>query len=505
MRFYRTMALIACCAVLFMTGALAESEQYTMAGYDSTDTGHVWDDNLFFQRMESITGVSFSFQQFTDSEEWHRELNRYGSASDLPDVLFKADLTTAETQKLYEQGTIIDLRPYMEDNAPNLYKLLKSNNDWEEAISLPDGAIVSLPTINPLQSNNIIWMNQTWLNRLGLEMPKDADSFTEVLRAFKTGDPNRNGKQDEIPLTFTSLWDLRFLAHAFGFIGNDYYLEVTDNGSLLCDITDNRYRDFLSWLHVLWEENLIDHNGFSSMDTTRQITDNKATIPYGCVFGPTALNMLPASATGDYVVLMPLQYDGRMVYRSLLGDIARGTFAITSACKAPEQIMKWVDYLYTEEGCFLASAGQIEDEYERTSDGSWYWVDDIQTVQDSVMKDATIADGTAMPLYLPESYQLQFDDEQTHQAVEQICELNHVSRLSYPLIYLSEAQREQLTKIWPELGTYAETQMTWFITGDAELTDETWAEFQETLIEKGINTVCDIFESALEQRWTVNE
>ena len=49
-----------------------------------------------------------------------------------------------------------------------------------------------------------------------------------------------------------------------------------------------------------------------------------------------------------------------------------------------------------EEGCFLASAGQIEDEYERTSDGSWYWVDDIQTVQDSVMKDATIADGTAV-------------------------------------------------------------------------------------------------------------
>ena len=179
--------------------------------------------------------------------------------------------------------------------------------------------------------------------------------------------------------------------------------------------------------------------------------------------------------------------------------------AIRIGLASPEQIMKWVDYLYTEEGCFLASAGQIEDEYERTSDGSWYWVDDIQTVQDSVMKDATIADGTAMPLYLPESYQLQFDDEQTHQAVEQICELNHVSRLSYPLIYLSESQREQLTKIWPELGTYAETQMTWFITGDAELTDETWAEFQETLIEKGINTVYDIFESALEQRWTVNE
>ena len=35
-----------------------------------------------------------------------------------------------------------------------------------------------------------MWINSTWLKRLKLETPKTAEELTEVLRAFKTGDPN---------------------------------------------------------------------------------------------------------------------------------------------------------------------------------------------------------------------------------------------------------------------------------------------------------------------------
>src|SRR5690606_38145159 len=42
-------------------------------------------------------------------------------------------------------------------------------------------------------------INMTWLNNLGLKAPTTADELIEVLTAFKTQDPNRNGKNDEIP------------------------------------------------------------------------------------------------------------------------------------------------------------------------------------------------------------------------------------------------------------------------------------------------------------------
>ena len=44
-----------------------------------------------------------------------------------------------------------------------------------------------------------MWINQTWLDELGLEPPVDFESLLDVLTAFQTKDPNLNGKQDEIP------------------------------------------------------------------------------------------------------------------------------------------------------------------------------------------------------------------------------------------------------------------------------------------------------------------
>ena len=487
-----------CMLVLLAGCAVGEAEEFIMAGFDPSDAGHVWDDNLFFLRREEMTGDKFQFRQFEDEDEWTRAKSDYLKGVDLPDVLFKAELTTAETQKLYDAGVLIDLKPYLSEYAPNLSKLLQEHPEYEKAITLPDGAIVALPQIHSMQSNNALWINSTWLKRLNMEAPTTAEELTQVLRAFKNQDPNRNGKNDEIPLTFTGMWDLRFLAHAFGFVGNDYYLEVRD-GKLISDIQQDGYRDFLQWLHQLWEEGLIDHNGFVSLDSTRQITDNNATITYGCVFGPTILNLLPAGVIKEYDVVLPLTSERGQVYRNFLGDVIRGTFAITSKCKNPGEMLSWVDYLYSSEGCFLASAGRLHDEYEVTSEGTWYWVDDVQTVQNSILKDVTITEGASMPLLLTDDYELNFDDETTRNAVKQLSELRTYAVEPYPLVYLTEEETAVISSIWPDIATLCETGLTWFVTGDVAISDETWADFQTQIAESGMDRIISIFETALER------
>ena len=47
-------------------------------------------------------------------------------------------------------------------------------------------------------------MNSDWLETLGLEQPTTPEELRTVLEAFKTQDPNGNGKADEIPLSATS-------------------------------------------------------------------------------------------------------------------------------------------------------------------------------------------------------------------------------------------------------------------------------------------------------------
>ena len=165
------MRRILVCVLLSVLLALAPlaglcESHFTMAGFDTETAGHVWDDNLFFLRMTERTDVSFTFKQYSDAEEWTRVKQEMLKGGELPDVLFKAELTDEETQALYDAGILIDLRPYLETNAPELSALLAEHPEWVKDISMPDGAIAALPQINALTSNNNIWINQSWLKRL---------------------------------------------------------------------------------------------------------------------------------------------------------------------------------------------------------------------------------------------------------------------------------------------------------------------------------------------------
>ncbi len=101
--------------VLLFSQAFAETVQkapdYIMEGYDGGLTGRNWDTNLFFSRMQEITGVSFQFSQHTDQDGWIERQKEILRGENLPDVLFKAEMTSAEVRDLYEAGRIIDLAP----------------------------------------------------------------------------------------------------------------------------------------------------------------------------------------------------------------------------------------------------------------------------------------------------------------------------------------------------------------------------------------------------------
>ena len=358
MRKLLSLMMVLAMTTAVFSGAYAEGS-YTVAGYDHQYTKHVWTENLFFQRMEERTGVHLELTQYMTAESWQAAKQQMLAGEiALPDALFKADLTTQETMAWFESGKIIDLTPYLKEHAPNLWALLESNPEWMEAVTLPTGEIVALPAIDELQFNNMMWINKAWLDRAGLAVPTTAEELTEVLRAFRDRDMNGNGKRsDETPLTFSSLWDLRFLAHAFGINANDYHITMDENGEVTEVLTSDANRAFLTWLHQLWEEELLDNVGFSGLRDAGANTDEDATIVYGMMMSSTPAQLVPAAALKDYITLEPLVYEGKQVYRDLTGDVIRGTFAITSACKDPAALVKWVDYLYTEEGFILAEAG----------------------------------------------------------------------------------------------------------------------------------------------------
>jgi len=500
------MRKLLCFVLMLMLTAAAipacAEEIYTIAGFDHQDTGHVWTENLFFQRMEKITGVQLDYQQYTTEEAWEAAKKQLleGTIA-LPDALFKADLTPQETMALLEAGKIIDLKPYLAEHAPNLWALLESHPEWMEAVTLPTGEIAALPAIDELQFNNAMWINAAWLSRAGLEVPTTAEELTEVLRAFRDRDMNGNGKRDdEVPLTFSSLWDLRFLGHAFGLTANDYFVTMDENGKVSEVLTSDKNRAFLTWLHQLWEEELLDLNGFTGLRNLSTNKDEDAEVIYGVMLSSTPVELVNGTALKEYALLDPLKHEGKQIYRDMTGDVIRGTFAITSACKNPAALLKWVDYLYTEEGFILAEAGMEGEEFSWNDDGTWLWETTSEELMTTVLPEATIRSGVSMPGYASIDFQKKIDDQSTIHVVESLLRLKAIDNLPYPMVYLTEEQQARVDELIVQITKYAEYQMVWFVVGDVELNDETWADFCEQVKSLGVDEMVQIWQTAADNQ-----
>ena len=487
-------------AVLLLFLALpASAEQvqkapdYIMEGFDGDGSNHVWDTNLFFARMQEKTGISFQFRQWTEYADWTTRKQGLINGESLPDVLFKASLTARETQQMAASGVLIDLSPYLEQYAPNLWQLLQQHEDWRQAITMPDGSIPALPLFDTLQNNDAMWINTAWLKKLKVDLPTTAEELTEALRAIKTGDPNGNGQADEVPLTFIGMWELRFLGHAFGIIDNDYYI-CAENSQVTSSLTSDENRAFLSWLHTLWTEGLLDRNGFSTADSLRQITDEKKTIPYGMILSTSPMSVVPVSAASQYSLLQPLQWQGKQVYRDLLGDVVRGAFAITSACKEPEKLVSWVDTLYTEKGARMAQYGLEGVEYLWNENGYWEWNADLETVANVYLAEHTLGEGGVLPGLAASDFQLKYFQDAARIPVEELAELKTHSVIPYPPVFLSEADADRIAQIQQPLDRYVQQTMACFVTGDLPLDDAQWDTFCANVKELGLDEMVSIWQ-----------
>ena len=483
-------------ALLTFSYAVAETVQkapdFTMEGYDGEIAGRNWETNLFFSRMQEATGISFQFSQYTDQDKWAGRKEEILRGENLPDVLFKAELTSGEVRDLYEAGRIIDLAPYLEEYAPDLWKLLE-DPEKRNAITLADGSIPALPAFNELQNNDVMWINSAWLQKLNLQAPKTAEELTEVLRAFREKDPNGNYQRDEIPLTFIGMWELRFLGHAFGIIDNDYYVRLKD-GTVTSSLTSDRNRAFLTWLHQLWSEELLDHEGFITTDTMRRITDEKKSIPYGLILSCTPLTVVPQAAVDQYTLLEPLEQNGERIYRDLLGSVIRGTFAVTSACREPEKLVAWVNLLYTEETSRLAHYGKEGEDYLLNEDGYWEWNADTQTAGEVILPGSTISEGGVAPGLADADFQQRYADGPARENILQLAAFRAFTVKPYPQVTLTAEDEARIAKIQSGLSEYAEKAMACFVTGDTEMTDENWAEFCRGAEDRGLSEMVAIWQ-----------
>jgi len=257
-------------------------------------------------------------------------------------------------------------------------QLLEYVPDGRKQITAPDGNIYGMPALEECYHCTLsqkMWINKTWLDTLGLEMPETTDDFYNVLKAFKEQDPNGNGKADEIPLSgCLDWWHTNvdgFLMNAFIYNDGGNRLNLVD-GKVIPAFTQDEWKEGLKYLNMLFVEGLLDPEAFvQGPEQLRQLVENDEAIMLGaCPTGtPAAFALDTGEATKNYTCVPPLKGpSGAQNTGYYPSTLWAGAF-ITKNCKYPEVAFRWLDYLLSEEATIRQVFGEEGVDWRPAQDG----------------------------------------------------------------------------------------------------------------------------------------
>jgi putative aldouronate transport system substrate-binding protein len=360
-------------------------ETITLTFFDK-NTGDQFN-NPVAQEITKRTGITFEIQQPTGNPE--EKLNLMLTSNDLPDIVLM-DRRSDIVNKYIAAGALIPLNDLIEQYGSNITKMY---GDVLNKSRYKDGQNYYLNNWYGMDPDPgwSINMRIDILKEFGYgEKAEKGESFTQaefvdLLRKFKEKYPQVNGK-DSIPFTMNADHMPTVVGTFKGMYGMKSYYE--HDGKLELDVRHPRYLEMIKFINSLQTEGLLDKEW--AVNKT-QIYDQKLTSERVFSSGggqPSEPNRLLREQFGEdtdkqfyaFKVVAPDVDPSQTTYgpRSSLGWDAIG---ITVANDHPEETIKMMDFLVSEEGQYLLQWG-LEGQH-------WDMVDGKHTPRPEVLQGFT--------------------------------------------------------------------------------------------------------------------
>ncbi len=464
------------------TGYPVVNEPVTITILASHDIGQdqlSYADMPLFKEISEKTNVQIEWIE-VPSSAFAEKKGLILASGDLPDAFWGDGLTDADIL-MNANTAFIPLNDLIDQYAPNLKAVFEARPEAKRVITASDGNIYSLVRVRELffpAGRTTMGINQKWLDKLGLDVPTTTVALYEVLKAFKAGDPNGNGKQDEIPFIFQhamgsgSVRSEADLYPAFGVYENTsnndltYHLMMRD-GKVLFTPMEEGYKEALKYMNKLYAEGLLDKEVFTTDSATYYAKVRSEDDLVGVIIDWTLDDSLGMErAKSDYVQLGALiGPNGDQGWGVVSGSqYARNRFEITTANKNPEATMRWIDELYAPINSVQAFYGPIGEMLSQEGDqlialeppegktyGSWKW--GLTCADNGAF--ATLSDYESF--FTPPEQQIA-----RARAEEYVSE--YLQKEPYPNLFFSIEDTTALKKILVDINTYVETAKAQFVT-----------------------------------------
>lgn len=464
-------------------------------------------DMYILQRYREMTGIEVEWIN-TPSAVLTEKLSVALASSELPDAFLKCSISSTNLQTYGDAGDFLDLAPLLSQFAPNFSAYMAQYPEVRASVTSPNGAIYSIPAATEAESTriNVKWFfNQKWLDALGLEQPTTLDGLYDVLLAFKTRDPNGNGEADEIPLSIDLSQLYMSFAGSFGLMNRGVHHEEYDidpeTGAVRHIKTSERWRELITFLHRLYAEGLLDEEciTYTSAHAPALISQDRLGVFIG-----TNLTRL---TTEQQTCFTPIKeayegpYGDKMwsAIRSHLHSV--GAFVISSDSKYPEELLRWVDYFYSDEGMLLFNYGIVGDTCVQNEDGSYSYTDEILAMMnegksyDEVVSQYTPFSGGNNPSVM--KYPYFAGQELTPGPMEAAANLYpYAPEIVWPFFTYTADENEIVTTAGSDINTFVRTTNAKFLTGELEVNDENWNAYVKTVQTMGLSEMLSVMEAA---------
>lgn len=482
-----------------------EPYRFTASTVRWGDVGEAFLDG-FVAETEKNANVEIDWQVYVYGE-WTEQKPLILAGGELPDV-FWGSLGINDSDITQNLAAFIPLEDLIEENMPNLMAAFESEPEMRAIVTSSDGHIYSLPKKLPCRplTGNQMFINQKWLDNLGLAMPDTWEDYYNVLKAFKEQDANENGDpDDEIPYGTGNINSTLFFTMPFGTTAgaddNVTYMMTVRNGEPVFMPTMESYRDGIAWMSKCYQEGLIDQELYTQDGTMQDAKNQNADAALvgsaagwtpGGLFGPNALEYAPMPALKGP--------DGERYVQSdpMHMNYGRNELLITTSCKDPAAVLRWADQYYTGEASIQTFYGSLGLAIDKNDDGTYTVLDPPEGQSaDGFVWQYSFRD--CGPKYSPEG----FDDLVTLPEndgdglkLKLAADLKPYAKEAYPCVNYTIEQLQSLANLWTDISSYVSSmQAHWVVEGGVE---EEWGTYLDTLKQMGLDDFLQIQKDAYE-------
>jgi putative aldouronate transport system substrate-binding protein len=338
--------------------------QYVLSN-QQVDFDNLW----FYKELEKKTGVHVQWDVVKDTD-WNTQINLRFAAMDLPD-LFRTGAVDVEDYGV-SQKLLVPLDAYLKDNMPNYYSRLFMN-DADKSLYSSDGKMYSIANLTAQNVNHQgnHYINKTWLDKLGLAIPKTVDELTAVLRAFRDRAPNGNPQTvlpfsaggEPKPIThFTQGLAPHFAMFGVPFYdngGKGGYAAITAAGKVQLVTEYPGFRDAVEWLAMCYREKLLDMEALTQDSNAWAVKMNAGNVGFTAYLRLINSALTAETAANFVSILPPASKYGVQVPR--LYEVPRQDATLTVKNAYIAQTLQWLDAQLETETMMVGTNGPLRE------------------------------------------------------------------------------------------------------------------------------------------------